>query len=350
MTNSITAESLRADAARFFDWCRSNLNHHLEKLDPEVRREFESGKVSEKVLTAVCAAWSSHLKTHLPWDAQRDAIRKALPNPNDYSTFMNCPLWQQHRLPKRIRTAVAGEGQRRLKEIHTAFFTNAGEARLKTYLRIWQSRSRAFDTLIIQARGYRCKRGGGARLGQTEIDVERMMLAEAEATGSAMKVRGLLPFIRSLWEKDKTVVLRTAASRGQPTATDWATGLERRVIPNPNRSEPRLNRFLIRLGRALAATEKRRQLPDWMHMNQTIRFVAHGWCESIIVEGERWPHLCFITTPALAKFLTLCTPQRWKAHQDPRTLERAITRLGLIRFPRCRIRHVEKKAGQLLLT
>jgi hypothetical protein len=204
--------------------------------------------------------------------------------------------------------------------------------------------------LIIQALGYRCKEGGGASIGETEVDIERMMLSEAEATGSAMKVTGLLPFIRSLWENDKTVLVKTATSHWEPTPADWAAGLERRVIPNPDMSEPRLNRFLIKLGRALAATEKRRNLPDWMHMNQTIRFVVHGWCESIIVDGQRWPQLCFFTTPALAKFLTLCTPQRWKSHQDPRTLERAITRLGLIRFPRCRIRHVEKKAGQLLLT
>jgi hypothetical protein len=350
MADSITANSLRADAARFFDWCRSNLNHHLQKLDPGDRKEFAFGKVPEKVMSAVSAAWSSNLKSHLPWDAYFAAIRKALPNPDDYSAFMNCPMEQQRKLPRRIRTAIAKEHQRTLNEIHAAFFANAGEARLKAYLRIWQSQDEAMTRLIIQARGYRCKKGGGASIGDTEVDVERMMLSEAEATGSAIKVRRLLPFIRSLWEKDKTVLVRTATARRRPTLADWDAGLERSLIPNPDRSEPRLNRFLIKLGRALAATEKRRELPDWMHMNQTIRFVVHGWCESIIVDGERWPQLCFFTTPALVKFLTLCTPQRWTSDRDPRSLERAITRLGLIRFPRCRIKHVEKKAGQLLLT
>jgi hypothetical protein len=350
MADSITADSLRADAARFFDWSRFNLDHYVQKLDPIDRKEFASGKAPERVFRAVCAAWSTNLKSHLPWDAHFAAIRKALPNPHDYSAFMNCPMGQEHKLPKRIRTAVARERQRSLKRIHAAFFANAGEARVKTYLRIWQSQSEALNKLIIQAWGYRCRKGGGASIGETEVDIERMMLSEAESTGSAMKVTGLLRFIRSLWESEKTVLVRTATSRWRPTPADWAAGLERRVIPNPDKSETRLNRFLIKLGRALTATEKRRELPDWMHMNQTIRFVVHGWCESIIVDGERWPQLCFLTTPALAKFLTLCTPQRWTNDRDPRSLERAITRLGLIRFPGRRIKHVEKKAGQIFLT
>ena len=81
-------------------------------------------------------------------------------------------------------------------------------------------------------------------------------------------------------------------------------------------------------------------------MDQTIRFVVLGWCESIIVDDENRPQLCFFTTPALAKFLTLCTPQRWKPEQDPRTLERAITRVGLLKMPTGRIKRVEKKSGQ----
>jgi len=286
----------------------------------------------------------------LPWDAQFAAIRRALPNPHDYSAFINCPWGQQQKLPRRIRAAVAREHHRSLKEIHAAFFANAGEARLKTYLQIWQSQHDALNKLIIQARGYTCKKGGGARVGETEVDVERMMLSEAEACGSAMKVRGLLPFIRGLWEKDRTVLVRSTTSGSRPPASGWPAGFEQKVIPNPYRSESRLNRFLIKLGRALAATEKRRELPDWTHMNQTIRFVVHGWCESIIVDDRRWPMLCFFTTPALAKFLTLCTPPRWKPDQDPRSLERTITRLGLIRFPTSRIRHVEKRGTQIFFT
>jgi hypothetical protein len=82
-------------------------------------------------------------------------------------------------------------------------------------------------------------------------------------------------------------------------------------------------------------------------MDQTMRFIVHGWCESIIVDDLRWPALCFLSTPALAKFLTLCEPPRWKEHQDPRTLERKIARLGLMRIPGGRIKKVVKKGGRI---
>ena len=338
--------SYRADALRFFEWCRFNLHHYLEKLDDVDKRDFELGSISTRVFDTVQAAWSENLKTHLPWNEHFAVIRKVLPNPQDYDLWMNCPMGQLKNLPKRIQTAVANEGKRRLKEIRRSFFSNQGDARIREYLRIWQSQEMAMRKLMIQASGYKCKKGGGASIGETEIDIEQMMLSEAEATGSAMKVTGLLPFIRGLWEKDKTILVKTATTCWKPTPTDWAAGLERRLIPNPDMSEKRLNRFLIKLGRALADNEKRRELPDWTHMDQTMRFIVHGWCESIIVDGEHWPQLCFLTTPALAKFLTLCNPQRWKEGQDPRTLERAIVRLGLVRIPKGRIKHVEKRFGQ----
>jgi hypothetical protein len=335
---------------RFFDWCRFNLNHYAEKLDAVDKKEFESGKMPKKLLDAVREVWSNQLKNHLPWDEHFAVIRKVLTDPHDYDVWMNCPMGQLQRLPKRIRSAVANGDKKRANEIHAAFFAADGEARLADYLHVWQSQNRALRKLIIQAWGYKCKEGGGASIGSTEIDIERMLLSEAEATGSAMKVGGLLPFIRSLWEKDKKVIVKTAAARWQPTPMDWAAGLERRVIPNQDMSEDRLNSFLIKLGRALADTKKRRELPDWTDMDQTIRFIVHGWCENIIVDGENWPPLCFLTTPALAKFLTLCNPQRWKARHDPRTLERAIIRLGLVRIPNGRIKHVEKRFGQFCFT
>jgi len=346
MTNSMTGNSLRAEATRFFDWCRFNLNQCVEGLDPLDKERFRSGTLPDKLLRSVRAAWSRNLQSELPWDEYADVIRRALPDRSDYEAYMNCPAGQEQSLPGRIPRAVTKEGRRRLKEIHAEFFANAGEERLTSYLQVWMSQARALNTLIIQARGYRRKAGGGASIGPTEIDIERMMLSEAEAAGSAMKVRGLLPFIRSLWEAEKTVIVKTAGSNSQSTSADWASGLERKIIPNPHKSEARLNRFLIKLGRALAATEKRRTLPDWGHMDQTIRFVVEGWCESIIVDGERWPHLCLLTTPALARFLTLCAPRRWGRERDPRTLERAITRLGLIRIPKGRIQRVEKRFGQ----
>lgn len=149
-------------------------------------------------------------------------------------------------------------------------------------------------------------------------------MSETEATGSVMKVRLLLPFIRSLWEKARTA-----------------------TVPN---SEIRLNRFLIKLGRALSATRKRRELPDWKHMNQTLLLVAQGWCESTTIDNRCWPVLCLLTAPSLAKFLSFCTPPRWKGERDPRTLERAIARLGLVRIAKGRISHVEKNGPDIILS
>jgi hypothetical protein len=94
-----------------------------------------------------------------------------------------------------------------------------------------------------------------------------------------MQVTALFQFLRGLWEKDKTILVKTDSPKVHPSAADWGPGYERRVIPNPDRNEPRLNRFLIKLGRALAANEKRRKLPDWTHMDQTMRLIVDGWCE-----------------------------------------------------------------------
>src|SRR6266446_4410429 len=121
--------SFRADAARFFEWCRFDLNTDLERIDPALKRDFESGKISEKMLNLVCMSWSTHLKTHLLHRDQSAAFRKALPNRQDYARFMNCLIAEQHKLPKRILTAVAKESQHRAKETEAAFFTDAGVAR-----------------------------------------------------------------------------------------------------------------------------------------------------------------------------------------------------------------------------
>src|SRR5439155_13767669 len=113
-------------------------------------------------------------------------------------------------------------------------------------------------------------------------------------------------------------------------------------------AENRLNRFLIRLGRALASTGNRRQLPDWLHgVDQKERFVVEGWCERIIVDGEYWPPLCCFTSAALVKFLSLCKVTHAKlTPKNARTFERAILRLGLKRIPRRRIKRVEKPFGE----
>jgi len=175
----------------------------------------------------------------------------------------------------------------------------------------------------MQALGLKPKPGGGAAFGNIPIDVERFFLSKVEAAGTVFAVRGLLAFIKILWETD-----------------------------SPYRSEVRLNRFLIKLGRALASKRKRGSLPDWLHrVDQTERFIVEGWCERIIVDGEKWPPLCFLTTPALVRFLRLCKVTHCKlARKDARTIERAIQRLGLVRVPRkARIKQVQKRSGQFVL-
>jgi len=96
------------------------------------------------------------------------------------------------------------------------FIATGGLQRLKTYLRIHRSQSLALGKLINDAWGYKRKPGGGASVGGIEIDVERMMLSEAEATGSAMQVTALFQFLRGLWEKDKTILVKT----NNPSASD----------------------------------------------------------------------------------------------------------------------------------
>ena len=184
----------------------------------------------------------------------------------------------------------------------------------------YDSQERAREKLMLQALGLKRDDAGDASLGGIRIGAEQMFVSEVEATGTVFGVRGLLPFLESLW------------------ATD-----------SPYRSETRLNGFLIKLGRALAApTKKRRELPDWLQsVDQTERFIVEGWCESIFVDGERWPSLCCFTSRALVVFLSLCDVKHCKlaGTKDSRTLEKAIQRLGLVRIPRGRIKHVEKKFG-----
>jgi hypothetical protein len=343
-------EYLRTEAVQFFEWCRFNLHHKMELLSQEDREQFEAGNTTESLLSAVEAIWLENLKTSLTWRDQFAAIRRALPAKSDYDKFMSSPYGRLEGLPRRILDAVAKEFSLKQNANHSRFLLSSGQNRLETYLRIWQSRSRAMRKLIRKAWGYEEKAGGGASLGGVEIDVERMMLSQAEATGSAIHVRGLLPFVRSLWEKEKTILVKTGNSELYPTAMDCGPGYERRVIPNPSMSEKRLNRFLIKLGRALAMTTKRRKLPDWTHMDQTIRFIVHAWCENITVDDEPWPMLCLLSTPALAKFLSLCKAPRWSQHQDARTLERRILRLGLLRITTGRINHVKRTAAGIDLS
>jgi hypothetical protein len=186
------------------------------------------------------------------------------------------------------------------------------------------SQERARQLLTMKCLGYRRKADGGGKFGEIPYDVEHVFLIKVASTGSAFAVRGLLPYVRNLWE-----------------------------TRSPYQSETRLNRFLIRLGRVLATKKKPKidtYVPDWLHnVDQTERFIVEGWCKRIIVDGEKWPPLCCFTTSALVKFLKHCNVKHCKlGKKNSRTIEKAIQRLGLVRIPRGRVNNVEKRFGQFL--
>jgi hypothetical protein len=192
----------------------------------------------------------------------------------------------------------------------------------------YESQKWALEKLTLQALRLKRKEPGDARFGDTRIDTEQMLLSKAQAAGTA-NFRGLRLFMDTLWS-------------------------------NLPASESRLNRFLIRIGRALESKDARRpdwSKPDWLEVPKYEMLIVEGWCDRINGDGEHWPPLCCLTYGALAKFLTLCKvppgqAQLWGKEMDtnlpknPRTLERAVQRLGLVPIPKGRIRNVEKRQGQ----
>ena len=331
-----------ADAVRFFEWCSFNLHHHLEKLGIADKKEFKSGKIPKNVLDAVRSAWADNLKTNLPGNERSIIIRKALKNSSDYDLFMNCSMHLLDKLPKRILNAVAAGEKKRTSEIHDLFFTNNGEARMLDYLRVWQSRSRARHKLIIQVTGRKLNDKG-------HLDAEQYFLELAASKGTAAigSLRYFLGGVVGVSLKNKRDI--TYDETLMPNVV---------LLPDKNglwASEDRLNGFLKKLGRILSTKKKHGKPlyePDWLHgVDQTVRFIVEGWCENIIVDEERWPMLCFLTTPALVRFLRLCNVKHCKlGRKDARTIEREIQRLGLIRIPRGRIKHVEKRGGKFIFT
>ena len=174
----------------------------------------------------------------------------------------------------------------------------------------YDSRERARTLLTVQALGYKRSEPGDAALGSVRLDAERMFLSQVEATGKAT-ARGLLAFLNMIWK-----------------------------------TEDRRDRFLIRLGRALADTSKRRRLPDWLKgVDQTERFIVEGWCASIIVDGEQWPPLCCLMHGTIHKFLKLCERPLAVTDSDM-SFRQKIRRLGLVGISNGKIKHVEKKLGQ----
>ncbi len=210
----------------------------------------------------------------------------------------------------------------------------------------YESQKRALKRLTLQALAL--KQGDGATFGDIRIDVEQLFLGKVEATGTG-NIRGLRQFVDNLWatlDDSKSNLSRWLVSNENDKAKNNARELVKE-------SESRLNRFLIRLGKKLESKDKRRALPDWSAVDKIETLIAKGWCERISVNGELWPPLCCLTYGALAKFLTLCkrqpgegqlwgTQKGTKLPNNPRTLETAIRRLGLVSLPKGKIKDVEK--------
>ena len=178
----------------------------------------------------------------------------------------------------------------------------------------YDSQKRAMAKLTMQALGIKCRPGGDSTFGDIAVDAEQCLLSEVEASGT---VRGtyFLPFVRSLGE----------------------TG-------SPYKDDARLDRFLIKVGRKLENKSKRRNLPDWHYgVDQTMQYIVHGWCVRILVDGEKWPPLCCLSTPVLKGFLRLAKGVR--TAKEARTIEQEIRRLGLKRISKGRVMRVEKRFG-----
>lgn len=194
----------------------------------------------------------------------------------------------------------------------------------------YESQSRAIDRLIMQAWGVKEKPGGDSAWGEIPVDAQQWLLSEVKAKGTA---RGT--FLLQ--------ILHNLSDRNSPDFDE--NGLDRFLI--------KLGNALSKLGNALSDKSNRRELPDWENgVTPLKRYIAHGcWCYPITVDGERWPPLCVLSAPVLAKFLTLCKKPLWRKTkgtnepENPRTLEQEIRRLGLKRIPKGRLMQVEKRFG-----
>ncbi len=198
------------------------------------------------------------------------------------------------------------------------------------------SQKMAWNKLIYQACAMKVDAEGN-------FDPEQYYLDMVKSTGTVVSVGGLRWFLGG--------VVPVRFKNRKETVYDETLQPDTVLLPAKDSlwaSEARLNSFLIKLGKALANKSKRGNplwVPDWpKNTDRTLTYVVQGWCESIFFNGEKWPPLCCLSTPALAKFIKLC--KSCGNINDPRTLEQAIRRLGLVSIPKGRIKEVEKRFGQ----
>jgi hypothetical protein len=184
----------------------------------------------------------------------------------------------------------------------------------------YDSQKRALEKLMMQAWGYRYKKKDGESTNEIPVNLEQKYVADMETYPLDHALAQASPFVHKI---------RSAAKR---------------------------KKFVSRLmKKAKAAKNKeRKKRPDWTSdaVDPIEKYLVHGWCESIIVDGKRWPPLCCFTWRMLAKFLSLCSPPRWNPSdrpiykKDARVLQKICERLGLVPIPKGKIKNVEFGFGE----
>lgn len=138
-------------------------------------------------------------------------------------------------------------------------------AQVVEHCRIQQSRQKAADGLIIQARGDRlCPKGSYSKVGLGEEKLlEEKFLLNAAAKSKSVKRYYLPQFIFEAAKQNNV-------------------------------------RFFIRLGKAL---QSRKKVPDvdWTRCDSVACFLVQNWCEWREYD-RRFPALCFFSDHALADF------------------------------------------------
>src|SRR4051812_37784101 len=94
------------NAAGFLQWCEWNLRTGVEKLEQADQEKFFAGSIPQRLLEIARADLSERLRARLSWSEHFKTVRKTFTDSQDLAAWMNSPIGQQDKLPKRIRDAV----------------------------------------------------------------------------------------------------------------------------------------------------------------------------------------------------------------------------------------------------
>jgi hypothetical protein len=183
-------------------------------------------------------------------------------------------------------------------------------AQVIEYCRIRQSRSKACDRLIIQARGERlCPKGAYSKLRSgEEMLVEEKFLLNAAAKSKSVKRYYLSQFIFEAAKQNNV-------------------------------------RFFIRLGKVL---QSRKKIPDvdWTRCDPVACFLVENWCEWREYD-RRFPALCFFSDLALADFCSAIFGRK-SGNPSVDSIRQSRRRLGLKQASRPKVRQISLKGSEVL--